>query len=82
MARWVGDPDEDEQRLLERSPITYVDDIVAPLFVLQGANDPRVVKAESDQVVEALRLGVSRSDTTSTRTRDTASRSATTRSGR
>jgi dipeptidyl aminopeptidase/acylaminoacyl peptidase len=55
MAAWVGDPDEDEAFLLERSPITYVDDIVAPLFVLQGANDPRVVKAESDQVVEALR---------------------------
>jgi dipeptidyl aminopeptidase/acylaminoacyl peptidase len=55
MAAWVGDPDEDEDLLLERSPITYVEDIVAPLFVLQGANDPRVVKAESDQVVEALR---------------------------
>jgi dipeptidyl aminopeptidase/acylaminoacyl peptidase len=55
MASWVGDPDEDEAMLLERSPITYVDDIVAPLFVLQGANDPRVVKAESDQIVEALR---------------------------
>jgi dipeptidyl aminopeptidase/acylaminoacyl peptidase len=55
MKAWVGDPDEDEAFLLERSPITYVDNIVAPLFVLQGANDPRVLKAESDQVVEALR---------------------------
>jgi dipeptidyl aminopeptidase/acylaminoacyl peptidase len=40
---------------MERSPVTYADDIVAPLFVIQGANDPRVVKAESDQIVERLR---------------------------
>ena len=40
---------------MERSPITYVDRIKAPLFVIQGANDPRVVKGESDQIVERLR---------------------------
>ncbi|PRY36356.1 S9 family peptidase [Umezawaea tangerina] len=55
MAAWVGDPDTEAEFLLERSPITYVDAITAPLFVIQGANDPRVVKAESDQIVEALR---------------------------
>jgi dipeptidyl aminopeptidase/acylaminoacyl peptidase len=55
MARWVGDPDTEEEFLRERSPITYVDDVRAPLLVLQGANDPRVVKAESDQMVEQLR---------------------------
>ena len=55
MAEWVGDVDTEEAFLLERSPITYVDDIVAPLFVIQGANDPRVVKAESDQIVDRLR---------------------------
>ena len=55
MADWVGDPDEDEEFLRERSPITYVQQIKAPLLVLQGANDPRVVKAESDQMVERLR---------------------------
>jgi len=41
--------------LLERSPITYVDNVRAPLLVMQGANDPRVVKPESDQMVERLR---------------------------
>jgi dipeptidyl aminopeptidase/acylaminoacyl peptidase len=55
MRNFVGDPDEDLELLIERSPITYVDGISAPLLVYQGANDPRVVKAESDQMVEALR---------------------------
>jgi dipeptidyl aminopeptidase/acylaminoacyl peptidase len=40
---------------MERSPITYADAITAPLMVVQGANDPRVVKAESDQIVDSLR---------------------------
>ena len=52
MAQWIGDPDTEADFLMERSPITYVDQIRAPLFVIQGANDPRVVKAESDQIVE------------------------------
>ncbi len=56
MKRWVGDPDEDREMLLERSPITYVDQVRAPLLVIQGQNDPRVVKAESDQMVERLRV--------------------------
>ncbi len=55
MAQWVGDPETEADFLMERSPITYVDQITAPLFVIQGANDPRVVKAESDQIVERLR---------------------------
>ncbi|HEX8982020.1 MAG TPA: prolyl oligopeptidase family serine peptidase [Ktedonobacterales bacterium] len=55
MAAWVGDPEADADLLRERSPITYVDQIRAPLLVLQGANDPRVVKAESDQMVERLK---------------------------
>lgn len=55
MAKWVGDAETERDFLLERSPVTYADDIVAPLFVIQGANDPRVVKAESDQIVERLR---------------------------
>lgn len=54
MKVWVGDPEEDAELLTERSPLTYVDDIRAPLLVIQGANDPRVVKAESDQMVERL----------------------------
>jgi dipeptidyl aminopeptidase/acylaminoacyl peptidase len=40
---------------MQRSPITYVDQINAPLLVIQGAQDPRVVKSESDQIVERLR---------------------------
>ncbi|HEX6818679.1 MAG TPA: S9 family peptidase [Ktedonobacterales bacterium] len=55
MAEWVGDPEADEALLRERSPITYVEQIKAPLLIVQGANDPRVVKAESDQMVERLR---------------------------
>ena len=55
--RYVGDPDDPEQLadLEARSPLNRVDDITAPLLVIQGANDPRVTKAESDQIVEALR---------------------------
>lgn len=55
MAEWVGDPETEADFLMERSPITYVDQIKAPLFVIQGANDPRVVKSESDQIVQRLR---------------------------
>jgi dipeptidyl aminopeptidase/acylaminoacyl peptidase len=55
MAEWVGDPETEEEFLRERSPITYVEDTRAPLLVIQGATDPRVVKAESDQMVERLR---------------------------
>jgi len=52
---WVGDPDEDTELLVERSPITYAEGVRAPLLVLQGARDPRVVQPESDQMVERLR---------------------------
>jgi dipeptidyl aminopeptidase/acylaminoacyl peptidase len=55
MRDFVGDPVDDVELLIERSPITYVDRIRVPLQVYQGANDPRVVQAESDQMVEALR---------------------------
>ena len=53
MSVWVGDPETDAEFLRERSPITHVENVRAPLLVLQGANDPRVVKAESDQMVGA-----------------------------
>lgn len=52
---WVGDPVEDYDFLVARSPINYTDNIRAPLLVIQGANDPRVKRAESDQIVERLR---------------------------
>ncbi|WP_322348792.1 S9 family peptidase [Paenibacillus albus] len=54
MARWIGDPIRDKVKLTEDSPINYVDDMVTPLFVVQGANDPRVTRGESDQIVKAL----------------------------
>lgn len=55
MAEWVGDPETEADFLLERSPISYLDQVRAPLLVMQGAHDPRVVKAESDQLVDRLR---------------------------
>jgi dipeptidyl aminopeptidase/acylaminoacyl peptidase len=55
MDKWVGNPETEMDFLMERSPITYVDDVRAPLLVIQGANDPRVVKGESDQMVDRLR---------------------------
>jgi dipeptidyl aminopeptidase/acylaminoacyl peptidase len=55
IARFVGDPDTEADFLMERSPITYVENVKTPLLVIQGATDPRVVKGESDQMVEELR---------------------------
>jgi dipeptidyl aminopeptidase/acylaminoacyl peptidase len=55
MKKFVGDPEEDADLLRERSPLTYIDNVKAPLLVIQGANDPRVVKSESDQLVDKLR---------------------------
>ena len=55
MYEQVGHPDHDRERLEATSPALHADQIKAPLFVAQGANDPRVNKAESDQMVEALR---------------------------
>jgi dipeptidyl aminopeptidase/acylaminoacyl peptidase len=50
----IGDPVKDEAHLRASSPFFHADRIRAPLLVAQGANDPRVKKAESDQIVEAL----------------------------
>ena len=55
MHEMVGHPEQDEERFRATSPCFHADKITAPLFVAQGANDPRVVKAESDQIVAALR---------------------------
>lgn len=51
----VGNPESDSLLLAQVSPVFLVDKINAPLFVAQGANDPRVNKAESDQIVQALK---------------------------
>lgn len=55
--RYLGDPDDPEQvaDMLARSPITQVDRITDPLMIFQGANDVRVVRSESDNIVERLR---------------------------
>jgi dipeptidyl aminopeptidase/acylaminoacyl peptidase len=53
----MADPGTPEGKawLKERSPLTAADKIKTPLFVIQGANDPRVAKAEAEQIVIALR---------------------------
>ncbi|HEY4621691.1 MAG TPA: prolyl oligopeptidase family serine peptidase, partial [Gaiellaceae bacterium] len=51
----VGDPEQDGDFLVERSPRTYITDVSCPLLVIQGQNDPRVVEPESHDLVEELR---------------------------
>ncbi|HAH58049.1 MAG TPA: S9 family peptidase, partial [Bacteroidales bacterium] len=53
----MGDPNtpEGKEQLARQSPLNSANKIVAPLLVIQGANDPRVNKHESDQIVVALR---------------------------
>lgn len=55
--RMIGDPDTNEGRALmkERSPVHRAGRIAKPLLIGQGANDPRVKQAESDQMVEAMK---------------------------
>jgi dipeptidyl aminopeptidase/acylaminoacyl peptidase len=55
MYEMIGNPETEKDILEAASPIFHVDSIKVPLFVAQGANDPRVKQAESDQIVEALR---------------------------
>ncbi len=55
MYETIGDPEKDSVRLRETSPVFHADKITAPLFIAQGANDPRVNKIESDQMVEAMK---------------------------
>jgi dipeptidyl aminopeptidase/acylaminoacyl peptidase len=51
----LGDPKTDSVRLRRISPLFHADRIKVPLMVLQGANDPRVLKVESDEIVAAAR---------------------------
>lgn len=55
MHEMVGHPEKDKALLESTSPVFHVDKIKAPLFIAQGANDPRVNKDESDQMVAALK---------------------------
>src|SRR5712692_3335407 len=50
-----GDPEKDPEFMASISPINYVDHIKAPLFVIAGANDPRVPKTEADQIVAKVK---------------------------
>ena len=52
--RRLGDPEKDAEFLWSRSPLSRVSDIRIPLLIAQGANDPRVKQAESEQIVAAL----------------------------
>ena len=56
MYEMIGNPETEEKLLRAASPLFHIDKIKAPLFVAQGANDPRVKQAESDQIVNALKL--------------------------
>ena len=51
----LGDPEKELERLTAISPLFHAENIVRPLFVVQGANDPRVPQIESDEIVEAVR---------------------------
>jgi dipeptidyl aminopeptidase/acylaminoacyl peptidase len=55
MYEMVGNPEKDKDLMYEASPVFHTDHIISPLFVVQGANDPRVNIDESDQIVKALR---------------------------
>jgi dipeptidyl aminopeptidase/acylaminoacyl peptidase len=54
--RRVGDPAKDEEFLWSRSPLSRADKIAIPLLIAQGANDPRVKQAESEQIVAAMKV--------------------------
>jgi len=51
----MGDPATDADRHRRISPLFHADNIVKPMLVVQGANDPRVLQVESDELVEAVR---------------------------
>ncbi|PPT54630.1 S9 family peptidase [Xanthomonas arboricola] len=57
LTKRMGDPatEAGKQWLTERSPLSHVDKISKPLLIGQGANDPRVKQAESDQIVNAMK---------------------------
>lgn len=53
--RRVGNPETEEEFLKSRSPLFKVEQIKIPMLIAQGANDPRVKQAESEQIVEAMK---------------------------
>ena len=53
----LGDPATDEERLHRISPVFFGHQVKKPVLVVQGVNDPRVLKIESDEMVESIRAG-------------------------
>ena len=51
----IGDPVKDKDFLIATSPLFHAKEIRKPLLVIQGKNDPRVIKPESDEIVEAVK---------------------------
>ena len=51
----MGNPETDLKYLRRISPLFHSENIIKPLMVLQGANDPQVLKVESDEIVEAVK---------------------------
>ena len=51
----MGDPATDDERHRRISPLFHAENVVKPLLVIQGANDPRVLQIESDEIVAAVR---------------------------
>jgi len=51
----LGDPETDEERLYNISPVFFGHQVKKPVLVVQGANDPRVLQVESDEMVAAIR---------------------------
>lgn len=51
----IGDPVKDKDMLMATSPLFHAGEIRKPLMVIQGKNDPRVIKPESDEIVEAVK---------------------------
>jgi len=51
----MGDPAVDEERHRAISPLFHAENIVKPMLVVQGANDPRVLQVESDEIVDAVK---------------------------
>jgi len=51
----IGNPDTEEEFLKSRSPLFKVNQIKIPILIAQGANDPRVKQAESEQIIEAMK---------------------------
>ncbi|MGX1265426.1 dipeptidyl aminopeptidase/acylaminoacyl peptidase [Rossellomorea marisflavi] len=53
--RLVGNPDQQREKLVSESPITYVDEMAGPVLIIHGQNDTRVLPEESERIVKRLR---------------------------